>query len=173
MRKSSFLFLGLFFFQPVSDHSEAEDGNGSIAKQGNDERDDEVGVEHDRQAEDDRFNDGEDCGREGDSGKGLELRELLGVLQHEDKQRPCGAGPHAETREALGPHMRGIGNGATIDEELDILEVPGGQEGAGNSADDVVAMQADLSLNIPIHPSRKAATDGVQKPVPKQFPMPG
>ena len=69
--------------------------------------------------------------------------------------------------------MRGIGNGATIDEELDILEVPGGQEGAGNSADDVVAMQADLSLNIPIHPSRKAATDGVQKPVPKQFPMPG
>ena len=42
MWKSSFLFLGLFFFQPVSDHSEAEDGNGSIAKQGNDERDDEV-----------------------------------------------------------------------------------------------------------------------------------
>ena len=42
MWKGPLLFLGLFFFQPVSDHSEAEDGNGSIAKQGNDERDDEV-----------------------------------------------------------------------------------------------------------------------------------
>ena len=39
--------------------------------------------------------------------------------------------------------MGSCGDGATADEKLDVLEVPSGKEGAGDGADDVVAMQAD------------------------------